>query len=327
MLYTVHLKSQTDDHRREVTVDAESPAMAKAIARRQEAKYVAYSLLPSEPTEPEAPSEDADSTVWDAYAADRSRFEQAQAGYAEALPRSQEKLAALEARYTFDGSGKVVERDDAGSGAAPKSARARGQLHVHYQEKPYRIVRVEPVVPNPLTTVQALAALQQDEGAWQRTLDLIREQGIPLGAVTAAMSGPSWLAQIAGTSPWVWSSASIQISLHTGYTFDPDTHDFFNDASASEITGTGYTANGVTLSGKASTYDTATDQVRLDASDVSWTTSTLSATDAVIWNNTGGASSTDPILGAIDFGATVATTAGTFAITFDATGIFVFDLT
>jgi hypothetical protein len=94
-----------------------------------------------------------------------------------------------------------------------------------------------------------------------------------------------------------------------------------------EITGTGYTANGVTLASKTSTYDTATDQVRLDAADASWTTSTLSATDAVLWVNTAGASSTDPILGNVDFGATVTTTAGTFTITWDATGIFVFDLT
>jgi hypothetical protein len=47
----------------------------------------------------------------------------------------------------------------------------------------------------------------------------------------------------------------------------------------------------------------------------------------VLWVNTAGASSTDPILGNVDFGATVTTTAGTFTITWDATGIFVFDLT
>jgi hypothetical protein len=148
-----------------------------------------------------------------------------------------------------------------------------------------------------------------------------------MAAVTGALFGVPWQKQIDGSSVTVWSSATIQTSLHTAYTLDNDTHDFFNDVSATEITGTGYTANGVTLASKTSTYDTATDQIRLDAADVSWTTSTLSATDAIVWNNTAGASSTDPVLGALDFGATVTTTAGTFLITWDATGIIVYDVT
>lgn len=97
--------------------------------------------------------------------------------------------------------------------------------------------------------------------------------------------------------------------------------------AASEITGTGYTALGVTPASKTSTYDTATDQIRLDAADVSWATSTLSATDAVVWVNTAGAATIDPLLGNVDVGAPVTTTAGTFQITWDATGILVFDVT
>jgi hypothetical protein len=47
----------------------------------------------------------------------------------------------------------------------------------------------------------------------------------------------------------------------------------------------------------------------------------------VIYNDTAGASSTDPVGGWVDFGADVSTTAGTFQITWDATGIVVFDVT
>jgi hypothetical protein len=36
--------------------------------------------------------------------------------------------------------------------------------------------------------------------------------------------------------------------LDADYVFNQDTHDFFDDVSAEQITGTGYTAGGVTLS-------------------------------------------------------------------------------
>jgi hypothetical protein len=268
MLYTVRLESQTDDQWREVTLDAESPALAKALARRQESDYVAFSLIPSEPAAPEAPDEGADATVWDAYAADLTRHERDAEIALRAIPDGEAALAALEARYEFDPSGRVVAREDPGGGAVAPSARARAHLHTHYQSEPYEVASVEPVVPNVDQVVGALKQLHEHGDYWQKVLDRLRDEDVPLGAVTALLAGLSWKDQIAGVSPWVWSSAAIQCSLHTAYTFDQDTHDFFNDASATEIAATGgYSANGVTLASKTSTYDTATDQVRLDAAD------------------------------------------------------------
>jgi hypothetical protein len=327
MLYTVRLESQTDDQWREMTVDAESPAVAKAIARRAERDLVAFSLIPAEPTEPSRPADGARDATVDDYLLERSRYERDMQAFKSAREGGKAALEALRALYETDDAGKVVSTGRTEANGVTATRRAKAHYHAHHQSEPYKIVSVEPVIPNPLTIVQGLAALHQHGEYWDRTLQAIRDAGLPLTAVTAALAGLTWQKQIDGSSVSIWSSATVQCSLHTAYTFDPDTHDFFNDASATEITGTGYTANGVTLGSKTSTYDTATDQIRLDAADVSWTTSTLSATDALLWVNTAGASSTDPILGNVDFGATVTTTAGTFAITWDATGIIVFDVT
>jgi hypothetical protein len=70
---------------------------------------------------------------------------------------------------------------------------------------------------------------------------------------------------------------------------------------------------------KTTTYDSATNETRLDANDVSWTSATFTARYAVIWSNTAGASSTtDPVLGYIDFGADQSPAGVTFSISFDA---------
>lgn len=111
----------------------------------------------------------------------------------------------------------------------------------------------------------------------------------------------------------------------SSYTPDQDAHDFRDDVT-NEITGTGYTAGGATLASAAATYDTATDQIRLDAADTTWTTSTLTARIAVVYKSTG-TSSTSPLIAFVNFGADVSTTAGTFQITWDATGIFIIDVT
>ncbi len=142
-------------------------------------------------------------------------------------------------------------------------------------------------------------------------------------AVTAFWYGEGvkgqWSATAARRVDWV--TDTIQTSLHTvTYTPDPDLHDFFNDAT-NEITGTGYTANGVTLGSKTLTYDTATNETRLDAADAAWTTATFTARYAVVWVNTAGISSTDPVLGYVNFGADETVSAGTFTVQWDATGV------
>jgi hypothetical protein len=106
--------------------------------------------------------------------------------------------------------------------------------------------------------------LQANPADWQRTLDALRDAASRLAAVTAVLFGVPWQKQIDGSSVTVFSSATVKMSLHTGLTAVQDTDDFFNDVSASEITGTGYTAGGFLFANKTSAYDTASDQIRLD---------------------------------------------------------------
>jgi hypothetical protein len=118
-----------------------------------------------------------------------------------------------------------------------------------------------------------------------------------------------------------------QYSLHTAtYTPNQDTDDFFNDAT-NEVSGTGYTTKGVTLASKASTYDTATDEWRFDANDAAWTTATIASIRyGVLWQDTAGASTTDPVAAYHDLGAQ-SVTAANFTVQFDATGIAKIDVT
>jgi hypothetical protein len=138
-------------------------------------------------------------------------------------------------------------------------------------------------------------------------------------AVTAKAYGPALAALAAGSINW--GSDTIKIALaSSAYTPDQDAHDFFNDVT-NEVTGTGYTAGGITLASKTSTYTSGTNTQALDAADVTWSTSTITARYAVIYKSTG-TSSTSPLIGYVDFGADVISSAGNFTITFDAAGIF-----
>lgn len=105
--------------------------------------------------------------------------------------------------------------------------------------------------------------------------------------------------------------------LDNTHTFDAD-HDVIGDVSGNEISGTGYSAGGVTLSGKAVTQDDTNDRAVFDATDVSWTTATFSAYHAVLWDDT---VSGDPLLCSIDFGGVKSVTAGTFTIQWSVNGI------
>jgi hypothetical protein len=98
----------------------------------------------------------------------------------------------------------------------------------------------------------------------------------------------------------------------SSYTPNKDTHDFRNDVT-NEVTGTGYTAGGVTTACTV-TKDTANDRVTLQFAAVSWATSTITARALVIYKSLGGASSADALVAYNDFGSDVSSTAGTFSV-------------
>jgi len=118
-----------------------------------------------------------------------------------------------------------------------------------------------------------------------------------------------------------WDTDTIKVALLTSsYTPDQDAHDYFNDVSSAEVSGTGYTAGGATLGSKSISYDNATNVIMLDAADTSWSSSTITARYAVVYDSTGTAS-TSALIGYVDFSSDQSSTSGTFTITWDSTGI------
>jgi hypothetical protein len=115
---------------------------------------------------------------------------------------------------------------------------------------------------------------------------------------------------------------TIKVALvSSSYTPDQDVHDYWDDVNTYEVTGTGYTTGGATLANKTSTYDTATNVITLDADDVTWSSSTITARYAVIYNDSPATAGTKPLLGYVDFGSNQSSSNGNFTITWDATGI------
>jgi hypothetical protein len=102
-----------------------------------------------------------------------------------------------------------------------------------------------------------------------------------------------------------WDTDAIKVML-VGPAYSPlqDTHDFRDDISA-EITGTGYTAGGATLATKVRSYDGPTNEVRLDADDLTWIglDPVTAFRYGIIYKARGGAASADELVGWIDFGA------------------------
>jgi hypothetical protein len=118
-----------------------------------------------------------------------------------------------------------------------------------------------------------------------------------------------------------WAGDTLKCSLHTvSYVPDQDAHDFWNDAT-NEVTGTGYTAGGVTLAGKSVSYDATSNELRLDFDDLVWGPgATISGIRvAVLYKVTGGASSTDPLIAYHLDTADRAVSSGTFTLDVDAT--------
>lgn len=113
---------------------------------------------------------------------------------------------------------------------------------------------------------------------------------------------------------------TIKVALCTStYTPNQNTHDYFNDIT-NEVTGTGYTAGGATLGTKTVGTSSST-TFTFDAADTVWSSSTITARYAIIYCSTG-TSSTSALIGYVDFGADVSSTAANFTIQWNASGIF-----
>lgn len=122
-----------------------------------------------------------------------------------------------------------------------------------------------------------------------------------------------------------YDTDTIKVALVTSaYTPDQDNHQTWSQVKSSEATGTGYTAGGAALSGKTVTYDETNNVTVLDADDVTWANSTITARYAVLYSDAGSSDGDKVLLGYVDFGVNQSSTNGNFTITWDASGIFRF---
>lgn len=116
------------------------------------------------------------------------------------------------------------------------------------------------------------------------------------------------------------SSDSFKVMLFNSYTYaNTQTTMTAVKAAGTEASGAGYTAGGVALTSVTASLSGFV--VTLSCGNPSWTTSTITATDAVFYDAQGGTDATNIPLVHWAFGATVATTAGTFLLTINGSGL------
>jgi hypothetical protein len=148
-------------------------------------------------------------------------------------------------------------------------------------------------------------------------------------------------AATAGTGPF--KSLTNKIALHSNALTDGTAPINFSAASpiwanTSEVSGTGWAAGGVLFSAAAAgatsvapTFsESPAGSIMYDMTDVSVATTTLTnARGCIMYADslTAPAPQVDAMLVAVTFGADFSTVAGTFAITWDALGVFAMDIT
>jgi hypothetical protein len=121
---------------------------------------------------------------------------------------------------------------------------------------------------------------------------------------------------------------SMEAETHKGllvtdsYTPDFTAHDFRADVT-DEVSGTGYTAGGQTITGTEITL--AAGILTWDFADPSWTSSTIANAMAHISYFNVGAAGTDQLLLLLDFVTAVSTTNGTLTVAINASGAMTLD--
>ena len=121
-------------------------------------------------------------------------------------------------------------------------------------------------------------------------------------------------------------SGTLRVALVTSaYTPNQNTDDFWNDVSANEVSGTNYTAGGNAAASPTYTMSGAGLET-FDASDpATWAQDAAgfsNARRAILYYDTGTASTSRLVAYSDDFGSDRGNTGGDFSISFDAAGIY-----
>ena len=135
-------------------------------------------------------------------------------------------------------------------------------------------------------------------------------------AITQAMATSFKVGILDGTFDFSsGTSQTFKIALFTNAaTLDAATTAY---STSNEVTGTGYTAGGNTLTISQVPTSTGTTAF-LDFADTTWTSATITARGAMIYLADGG---TNPAVAVLDFGSDKTSTAGDFTIVFPAADV------
>jgi len=116
-----------------------------------------------------------------------------------------------------------------------------------------------------------------------------------------------------------WDTDVIKVALCTSsYSVNLDTHTNFSSHITNEVTGsTGYSAGGITLSGKGITVDTTNNWAEYTATDVTWGSSTITARYGIVYASVAG-----DLICYLDFGSDKVSSSGDFKINWHADGVF-----
>jgi len=104
------------------------------------------------------------------------------------------------------------------------------------------------------------------------------------------------------------SGNTLKIALYTSSATLGATSTAYS--ATNEASGTGYTAGGTSLSSQAVAFDSTNQVAYFDAADPAWTTASITARGALIYNNT----KSNASIAVLDFGSDYTSTAGTFTI-------------
>lgn len=115
-----------------------------------------------------------------------------------------------------------------------------------------------------------------------------------------------------------------ELLVQDGYTHDYNVHDFRDDVT-NEVSGTNYTAGGVTITTTEVTI--ATGVLTYDFADTVYTNVTISNAMAGIFYFNVGTAATDQLIGLQDFVTAASATAANFTIQHAGAGVFTIDFT
>ena len=117
---------------------------------------------------------------------------------------------------------------------------------------------------------------------------------------------------------------TIKVVLVTStYTPDIDTHTQYSHIT-NQVTGDGYTAGGATLADKTVSVDTVNNRGVFDATNTTWSTSTITARGAILYkyvDDGGSPAATSPLICYFDFTTDKESSSGDFTIQWDSVGI------